>query len=122
MTKISKNKNKVEGIRKRVGIFRSVQTILKRDQEKNSYSHSQIHVASHVRHQVQKSLADQLRSWALECHLKHSVLSKLLTILKLCGFNSLPKDREKGWWPSLVQRHRERNTQHFHENNTPFID
>lgn len=92
MTKISKNKNKVEGIRKRVGIFRSVQTILKRDQEKNSYSHSQIHVASHVRHQVQKSLADQLRSWALECHLKHSVLSKLLTILKLCGFNSLPKD------------------------------
>lgn len=47
---------------------------------------------NHVRHRTQKSLADRLRTWALECHLKHDTLSKLLKILKICGFHSLPKD------------------------------
>lgn len=112
MPKIDKNHNKIEQTRNRVRIFRGVQNILRQDRnvhtvigDKNSTSLNQAAgITGHIRythfnrsarpihHGAQTSISDQLRSWALEFHLTHRAISKLLKILICCGMRFLPKD------------------------------
>lgn len=91
MTKISKN---VQNVRNRVRIFRGVEAILK---EENSLFNS-IHVPT-IRQRLlgqfkgeQRSLADQLRTWSLDYHIKRRAVTSLLKILKFNGMGFLPQD------------------------------
>lgn len=98
MPKINKNINKTEQVRNRVRIFRGVQAILKgeRNIDKsylNQNGFNGIPKAVNVNiYGPQKSLSDQLKTWALEFHLTQRAVSKLLKILRSCGINHLPKD------------------------------
>lgn len=93
MAKIRRNAQ-ADKIRNRVRIFRGVESILR---EESNQFHA-VHV-SNIRqrmlgqHKVeQKSLADQLRSWALEYHIKRRAVTSLLKILKFNGMGFLPQD------------------------------
>lgn len=103
------NKNRTEQNRNRARIFRSVQNILRQDRNVHKviqyrYStnsnptiglvslHDSNSSDQFTRCGAQKSLVDQLRSWALEYHLTHRAVSKLLKALILTlGWDSCLK-------------------------------
>lgn len=95
MTKINKDIRKKEMTRNRVRIFRGMQSILRQERKVNIESDVALNVSvlsQNLRHQTQKSLADQLRTWSIEYHVQRRALSKLLKILISFGLNFLPKD------------------------------
>lgn len=101
MTKICKISNKSENTRKRVQIFRGIQSILRQDRNVNQANRDQnsfnvpnnvCNFTENVRQESQKSLANNLRNWAIEYHIKQRAISSLLKILKISGMSFLPKD------------------------------
>lgn len=107
MPKLLKSNKQAEQNRNRVRIHRGVQSILRNDRidvnNQNSSDinwvnneHTNVYEVVTFTHKIkkhsEKSLADKLRTWALECRVKHDHVSKLLKILKSCGMNFLPMD------------------------------
>lgn len=97
MPKINKNNTKREKTRNRVRIFRSAQAILREERNvtlnyESNVEHNVLGLSQHIRRESRKSLADQLRSWAIEYHVQRRALSKLLKILISAGMYFLPKD------------------------------
>lgn len=90
-TRIINNSKKADQTRNRVRIFRATHSILKKSFP--SRSNNALNQFTNLHNEnVRKSLADQLREWALEFNPRRRAVSSLLRILQSNGMNFLPKD------------------------------
>lgn len=102
MPKLIKNKSQVESTRNRARFFRNVQSILRKGNDQINYirkrSVPQFFKEQPIDQQFitepekESSLADKLRSWALEFNVTRRAITSLLKILKFSGMSCLPND------------------------------
>lgn len=96
MPKIKKFDKKSEQTRKRVRVFRGVQSILKAERNNETVSAIPLNNLKHVLNEGIRSEKEKcvhkLRSWAIEYNVQRRAISALLKILISVGITNLPKD------------------------------
>lgn len=89
-------KSKTQQTRKRVQMYRGIQSIIKRDScEINLVNPIQLKkkiLNNSSQSDEPPKLSNELRSWAIQFHIKRRALTALLKILKSFGMQSLPSD------------------------------